>query len=81
MSDSIVDRLRDYDNCSDNDIDEAADMLEFFFNLMQTYSLDMGGQHSYRFRGGWPMNKVKGPNPEEAIRAGIKAVKEDAERN
>lgn len=65
---NIFDRLRDVQNCSNKDIGEAADMLEFLLPNFQTYSLDMGGQHSYRFRnGGYHMANLKGPNIEDAI--------------
>lgn len=74
--DGIVATLRDYDQCNDSDIDEAADMLEFFFGLMQSHSLKMDGQHSWRFAGGWPMTLAKGRTPEEAIRAAMKAQKD-----
>ena len=63
---------------SDEDIDmvnEAADILEFFFDRLQTHSLKMDGNHSYRFRpGGWPMTHCKGPNALAAVRAAIKEV-------
>jgi len=71
----IVIRLRDP---SFADIDEAADMLEFFFGQMQMHSPDMGGQHSYRFRsGGWPMTHCKGPNAEDAVRAAMREIKRE----
>jgi hypothetical protein len=73
---TIVERLRDYGECHDGDVDLAADMLEFFFNQMQMHSPDMGGQHSYRFRsGGWPMTHCKGPSAEQAVVAAIEEVK------
>lgn len=49
MSKSIAERLRDYDMCHEMDVDDAADMLEFFFGQMQMHSPKMNGQHSYRF--------------------------------
>lgn len=73
---SIVTRLRDYDNCHDGDVDDAADMLEFFFGRMQMHRPDMGGNHSYYFlSGGWPMTHCKGPNAEDAVRAAIQEIK------
>jgi len=76
----IVMRLRNYDECHDGDVDEAADMLEFFFGQMQMHSPDMGGQHSYRFRsGGWPMTHCKGPNAEDAVRSAILEIKRERE--
>lgn len=72
----IVMRLRNYDACHDGDVDEAADMLEFFFGQMQMHSPDMGGQHSYRFRsGGWPMTHCKGPNAEDAVKAALQEIR------
>lgn len=62
---------------SDDDIDqvhEAADMLEFFFGQMQMHSPKMNGQHSYRFRGGWPMTHCVGANAEDAVREAIKEI-------
>lgn len=57
---------------SEISIEDAADMLDFFFSQMQVYSADMGGRHSYRFRnGGWPMTHCKGPTPEAAVRAAL----------
>jgi len=72
----IVARLRNYDTRHDGDIDEAADMLEFFFGQMQMHSPDMGGQHSYRFRSsGWPMTHCKGPSAEAAVKSAIQETK------
>ena len=70
--DAFVMRLRKMDlpMC-----DEAADMLEFFFEQMQMHSPDMGGNHSYRFRsGGWPMTHCKGPTAEQAVISAIKEI-------
>lgn len=73
--DSIIARLRNYDQCHDGDIDEAANMLEFFFGQMQMHSPKMDGQHSYRFRGGgWPMTHCVGPNAEHAVKSAIREV-------
>lgn len=76
---SIIERLRDRDIC-DGDLEDAADMLEFFFGQMQMYSADMGGRHRYRFRGGWPMNQCVGPNAEEAVMAAIDAIKQSRDK-
>lgn len=71
----IVTRLRNYDECHDGDVDEAADMLEFFFGQMQMHSAKMDGQHSYRFRsGGWPMTHCVGPNAEDAVKSAIREI-------
>jgi len=77
MTDSrpIFERLRDYDKCHDGDIDEAADMLDFFFGQMQMHSPKMDGQHSYRFHSGWPMTHCVGPTKEDGIKAAIQEVK------
>ena len=54
---------------------EAADMLEFFFGQMQMHSPKMDGQHSYRFRGsGWPMTHCVGPNAEDAVKAVLQEI-------
>lgn len=73
---TIVERLRNYDSCNDGDIDEAADMLEFFFGQMQMHSPHMGGQHSYSFKSfGWPMKHCKGPNREDAVKSAVAEIK------
>ena len=72
----IVSRLRNYETCHDSDIDEAADMLEFFFGQMQARSIKMNGQHSYRFMvGGWPMTHCIGPSAEHAVKSAITEIK------
>ena len=54
---------------------EAADMLEFFFGQMQMHSPKMDGQHSYRLRGsGWPMTHCVGPNAEDAVKSAIREI-------
>lgn len=74
----IVDRLRNYESCHDGDVDEAADMLEFFFGQMQITSAKMDGNHFWRLTNGWPMgSSCRGRTKEEAIRFAIKAVKEE----
>lgn len=78
-SQPIIKQLRDFDECHDGVVDEAADMLEFFFGQMQAHSVKMDGQHSYRFRGGWPMTHCIGSTPEEAVRAALKEVKRAGE--
>ena len=67
----IVSKLRDFGGYEDR----AADMLEFFFGQMQMHSPKMNGQHSYRFRGGWPMTHCIGPDKESAVLAAIEEVK------
>lgn len=72
----IVTRLRNYNECNDGDVDEAADILEFFFGQMQMRDPSMDGLHIYRFRnGGWPMTHCKGPNSEDAVRAAVQEMK------
>jgi hypothetical protein len=73
--DSIVVRLRNYAECHDGDVDEAADMLEFFLNQMQAHDVKMDGQHRYRFvSGGWPMTHCVGPNAEDAVKSAIREI-------
>jgi hypothetical protein len=55
---------------------DAAEMLEFFFDEMQQRSVKMDCQHRWFMRGGWPMNELVGPTPEAAVRNALKAVKE-----
>jgi len=81
---SIVNDLRDLASAlaqdsgwSDDDIDQvngAADMLEFFFNQLQMHSPKMDGQNSYRFRGGWPMTHCVGSNAVEAVKEAIREI-------
>ena len=54
---------------------DAADMLDFFFGQMQMHSPKMDGQHRYRFRDGWPMTHCVGPNAEDAVRAAVEEFK------
>jgi len=57
-------------------MEDAADMLEFFFGQLQMHSPKMTGQHSYRFKsGGWPMTHCIGPNAEEAVLNAISEIK------
>ena len=75
---SLVERLRNYDECHDGDIDLAADMLEFFFGQMQVASAKMDGNHYWRLSNGWPMgSSCRGSTKEEAIRFAIQCVKEE----
>jgi hypothetical protein len=54
---------------------EAADMLEFFFGQMQMHSPKMDGQHSYRLRGsGWPMTHCVGSNAEDAVKSAMREI-------
>jgi hypothetical protein len=75
---SIVERLRNYTECHDGDVDEAADMLEFFFGQMQMHSPKMNGLHRWGFRSGWPMTHCIGPNAEDAVKAAIREVKQNS---
>jgi hypothetical protein len=66
---------------ADNDepvrvLQEAADMLEFLFDEMQMWSPKMDGVHRWSFRQGWPWTHCVGRNPEEAIKAAIREVRE-----
>lgn len=73
---SIVDRLRASREQIGSLADEAADMLEFFFQQLQMHSPKMDGQHSYRFRSsGWPMTHCIGPSAEEAVQSAIAEIK------
>ena len=72
MSDyDIVNRLMDYDNCHDDDVDEAADLLEFLLSRFQAHSLHMDGNHAWRFVTGWPWNYATGPTIEAALKAAL----------
>lgn len=63
----LVERLRDYDNCHDGDVDDAADMLEFLLEQFQCSSLMADNQHYWRHKTGWPWTHATGPNIETAV--------------
>ena len=78
MSDSIVDRLRNYDTCHDGDVDIAADLLEFFLSQMQATSVYMNGQHVWRLRSsGWPMTHCVGPTAEQAALNAVAEIRRE----
>lgn len=54
---------------------EVREMLSFLLSELQSYSIQMNGQHSYRLRTGWPMTHAKGPTPFQTIANAIKEVK------
>jgi hypothetical protein len=51
-------------------------MLEFFFSCMQSHSVHMNGNRSWRFHSGWPLSSVAASTPEEAV---VKAMLKVAE--
>ena len=72
MSDyEIVNRLRNRSMFPTDCQAEAADLLEFLLSRFQSHSLQMNGQHSWRFRTGWPWTHAKGPTIEEALKAAM----------
>ena len=78
MSDyEIVQRLRQISEYTmfDETINETADLLEFLLSRFQSHSLQMNGQHSWRFRTGWPWTHAKGPTIEAALKAVIEEQK------
>lgn len=60
-------------------LNEAADILDFFFGQMRLASVKMDGQHSWRLANGYPMTMAIGATPTEAVRHAIDSVKEDAD--
>jgi hypothetical protein len=64
----IVRRLRDSDATAH---EEAADLLEFLLSRFESHSMQMNGDHSYRFTTGWPWKYAKGPTIEAALKAAI----------
>jgi hypothetical protein len=66
-------RLRIYSH-EDQLMQQAADMLEFFFNQMQMCSPKMDGGHLWRLQNAWPMTHCIGPTEEEAVRAAMAEV-------
>jgi hypothetical protein len=77
MSESIIKRLRDHDACDVSDLEEAADILEFFFGQMQAYSPLMSGHCNYRFRSGWPMTHCVGNTPFEAVSNAVAEIRRE----
>ena len=76
MSDyEIVNRLRDYDCCVDQDIDEAADLLEFLLDRFERATLEPHGQHPWKFSARWPWKEARGPTIEAALQAALAAQK------
>jgi hypothetical protein len=75
-TEGIVARLRNYDACHDGDIDQAADMLDFFFASMQVCQPSKDGNHYWRFAPGWPLSSVNGKTPEEAVAKAMELVKQ-----
>lgn len=74
----IIRKLRDYESCSDDTIDEAADMLEVLLSQIKMTSAKMNGQHRWRFgSSGWPMTHAVGPTVEAAMRAVVDEVHRD----
>ena len=49
----------------------------FLKSFLQMHSPKMDGQHSYRFRGGWAMNQLIGPNVDDAVKNAMEAVKRE----
>lgn len=80
MTNTLIDRLRDFNNCNALDTEEAADMLEFFFGRLQAHSPTMSGHCNYRFRSGWPMQYCVGNTPFEAVRNAVQELKREQAR-
>jgi hypothetical protein len=71
----IVNALRDPEGCTAGDISEAADMLAFFFLMMQIHSPKGNNQYSFVFHNGWPTTLCVGSGPQEAVRAAIRDIR------
>lgn len=56
---------------------ERLEMLEFLLGNFQMHSPKMNSEHSWRFRGGWPMTHAIGPDPETAIRRAMAEVERE----
>ena len=48
----------------------------FLKSFLQVHSLHMGGRHSWRFMGGWPISAARGPTPDDAVRHAMELVAE-----
>lgn len=77
----IVERLRNYDDCHDGDIDEAADMIEFLLGSLQSHSPKMDGQRSWMWHAGWPLSSVRASTAEEAVKQAIELIKSEPGAN
>ncbi len=40
---------------------------EYLKSHLQMHSPNMGGQHSWRFRAGWPITSARGATPDDAV--------------
>lgn len=52
-------------------------MLEFLLQNFQMHSPKMNGEHSWRFRGGWPMTHAIGRDAEAAMRRVMSEVERE----
>ena len=76
MSDyDIINRIMDYDNCHDDDIDEAAELLEFLLDRFEFATYEINGHHRWKFSARWPWKEARGPNIEAALKAALEAQK------
>ncbi len=60
----------------DNQIAELQAENVFLKSFLQMHSPQMNGQHSYRWRTGWPMNRFRGPDTDSAVKAAMAAQAE-----
>jgi len=59
-------------------LEEASEMLDFFFRQLQITAPDISGGHSYRFRnGGYPMQFMVGRSRLMAVRNAVDKLKRD----
>lgn len=74
---SIINRLRNFGNVYDDDIELAADMLEFFFNQMEAHSLHMDATAGFLLRNHWPLTSVRAGSREEAVLECLRLIEEE----
>ena len=60
------------------DLIDAADVLDFVCDQMQSHSLHMDGTASYRFTGGWPLSSVRARTAEEALLKCVEMIEREA---
>lgn len=60
------------------DLIDAANVLDFVFNQMQSHSLHIDGTASYRFVGGWPLSSVRARSAEEALLKCVEMIQREA---
>ena len=59
------------------EIDRIEAENDFLKSFLQSHTLQMSGERSYKWRGGWPLWEIKGNGVDDAVRNGMAAVKRE----